>query len=108
METMQEINRTAFVGNAATVNWWSDSKAGTIIQVSPSGKRITVQLDKSTRTDKNGMSDCQHYEYERDINGATYEFSLRKNGRWVVIGHETRHGVSCTIGGRYTYHDFSF
>ena len=107
-ENTQHDIRSPFVGNAATVYWWSDSKAGTIIEVSPSGKRITVQLDKSIRTDSNGMSDCQDYRYERDPNGPTYKFSLRKNGRWIVIGHETRDGVGCSIGSRHTYHDFSF
>lgn len=95
------------VGMGATVLHWSDRDAGTIIEVAKNGKTIVVQLDHTARTDTNGMSDCQDYEYERDENGRKYTFTLRRNGRWVRKG-EDMHGVACGIGYRKHYYDYSF
>ena len=54
------------VGMGATMCSWSDRTAATIVAVTP--KTITVKCDKATRTDKNGMSDCQTYSYTPDPN----------------------------------------
>src|SRR5277367_4802395 len=72
------------VGMGATIQYWSDRKAGTIIQVERNGKRLVIQMDKSIRTDQNGMSECQEYEYERDPQGTIYIATLRKDGRYRV------------------------
>lgn len=99
---------TPTVGDGATISAYSDRYAGTIIAVSPSGKRITVQRDNYRRIDSNGMSDAQSYEYERDPKGVTYQFSLRKNGRWVQVGETLYGGLRCHIGVRSAYYDYSF
>ena len=96
------------VGTAVTLSWWSDADPGTIIAVSASGKRITVQEDIAKRVDSNGMSESQTWEYERDPEGRTWVFSQRKNGRWYVIGQEMHSTPVCHIGSRRKYHDFSF
>ncbi|CAB4158705.1 hypothetical protein UFOVP711_20 [uncultured Caudovirales phage] len=96
------------VGTAVTLSWWSDSDPGTIIAVSASGKRITVQEDSAKRVDSNGMSDSQTWEYERNPEGATWVFSQRKNGRWYPIGQEMHSTPVCHIGSRRKYYDFSF
>ncbi len=96
------------VGTAVTLSWWSDSDPGTIIAVSESGKRITVQEDIAKRADDNGMSDCQTWEYERNPEGCIWVFSQRKNGRWYVVGQEMHSTPVCHIGSRRKYYDFSF
>ena len=92
------------LGDGATILMYTDRKAGTIIEISKSGRVITVQRDHAIRTDKNGMSDSQNYRYERDPEGSLYKFSLRKDGSWK----EVKGTSGLWIGGRNEYHDFSF
>ena len=95
------------VGMGVTMLSWTDRHPATIIEVSKSGKKITVQEDKAIRTDSNGMSDSQSYTFERNPNAYTDEYSLRKNGRWVRVG-ESQNGSSLLVGHRSKYHDYSF
>lgn len=92
------------VGMGATEVCWSDRHPYTVIEVSKSRKRCKVQADKAIRKDKNGMSDAQEYEYERDPEGAIRELSIRGDGKWKEVG--------CTqvflIGVREKYYDYSF
>jgi hypothetical protein len=96
------------VGMGATIILWSDRLACTIVEVSKSGKRLTVRRDKTTRIDGNGMSDSQKYEYEPDPQGSERTFSLRSNGRWVQEGETMRGGTNLAVGVRREYYDFSF
>lgn len=96
------------VGMGATVVYWSDREPGTIVKVSKSGKTIVVRADHAVRVDDRGMSDSQDYEYSPNPNGHEWEFSLRKNGRWVQVGETARGGTICAIGYRRKYYDFSF
>lgn len=95
------------VGAGATLLMWSDRHAGTIVEVSPNGKRVGFQQDEAIRTDKNGMSDSQTYEYKPNPQAGIQYFTLRKNGAWVREG-ESMKGTRITIGVRNEYHDFSF
>lgn len=92
------------VGDGATVSFWSDRKAATVIDVSASGRKITVQEDTSTRTDTNGMSDAQSYDYSPNPDGRIYVATLRKDGKYRVSGMSAR----VSFAGRSTYHDYSF
>ena len=94
------------VGMGATIFLWSDRHACTIIDVKP--KRIVVQRDESIRIDKNGMSEIQEYEYKPDPSGYISEFSLRKNGTWVQVGHSYKDGTKLGIGFRREYYDYTF
>lgn len=94
------------VGDGATMLHWTDRTAGTVIEVTP--KRIVFQEDVSVRTDTNGMSENQSYDYSRNPNGATYVFTLRQNGRWVESGAGMKSGRGIRLGIRETYYDFSF
>ena len=105
---MDTREHTVTVGTGATVAGWSDRYAGTIIEVSRGGKQVLWQEDKATRTDSNGMSDCQTYAYEADPTGRTMWFSLRKNGRWVSVGDNMRDGYSLQVGWRSKHYDFHF
>ena len=94
------------VGMGATLCFWTDRRAGTVIAVTP--KTLTVREDRAIRTDGYGMSDCQTYRYEPNEEGRIYEFSLRKNGRWVQRGYSIGSGTILRLGSRETYHDYGF
>jgi len=97
------------VGGAATIIFYSDRKAATIVEVVlwKSGPRagtprtVRVQEDTSTRTDGNGMSDCQRYTHERNPNGQIHAFKFAK-GTWCNTG------TRLAIGWRDAYYDYSF
>ena len=95
------------VGMGATMISWTDREPATIIEVSKSGKKITIQTDIATRTDDHGMSDAQSYTFERNPKAYATEYSLRKNGRWVRVG-DSMTGSSLLVGQRSKYYDFSF
>jgi|SRR5271157_3819351 len=92
------------VGDGATIQYWSDRHAATVIQVTQNGKRIVVQEDKSTRTDTNGMSESQTYTFESDPQGSTHIATLRKDGRYRISGGSTL----VSVGFRSQFHDYSF
>ena len=94
------------VGDGATILMYSDRHAGTVILVGMN--TIIVQEDHARRTDSNGMSDAQSYEYSRNPNGRVWTFTRRKNGAWVQKGGPMRGGTRCAIGYRDKHHDFSF
>ena len=90
------------VGMGATACMWSDRHAYTVIEIK-SKCRILIQRDKATRTDSNGMSDCQEYRYESDPNGQVVELIKTKKG-WKDLGGCTRY----LLGVREEYYDYSF
>jgi hypothetical protein len=99
----KEMEKKPETGMGATIAHYSDREAYTIIEVSPLGKVIKIQKDKATRTDSNGMSDCQYYDYTRDPNGITDVAKLRKNGLW-----KTMDDLRVLIDCRNEYFDYSF
>lgn len=92
------------IGMGVTELCWSDRYPYTIIDISKSGKTITIQQDKAIRIDDNGMSENQEYRYERDLNGLVYKARKNKYGKWKIIGG----GSQLLIGEREKYYDFSF
>ena len=108
------------VGMGATVLMWSDRQAATVVGFTTfkSGKRkgqvktVTVQRDKATRTDSNGMGDAQSYEYERDEQGALRTFLASSKGGWKQVGADGKvvegGGAGLLLGVRKEYYDFSF
>ena len=95
------------IGMAATIMMWSDRVAVTVISISKSGRQVTVQRDKATRIDKNGMSDSQDNTYERNPNGCIYKFRLNHIGYWVECGSKGK-GNHLSLGTRREFYDFSF
>ena len=78
---------------------------------------FSVQRDKAIRTDKNGCSESQDYDYTRDTNGALYLFKFNKKTNRVdeyVTNQSTgrfnkvKCGCGLIIGERDEYYDFSF
>jgi len=92
------------VGMGATLIYWSDREPATIIQVSHNHKKIVLQKDKAIRTDNNGMSDSQTYDFEADPNGAIFTASLRKDGRYRITGSKQL----VIVGSRRKYYDYHF
>lgn len=116
--TMQEFA----IGDGATYNGLSDAKAGTII--ARTAKSITWQRDKATLLNGSGSgeadalefsaggfmghtSGAQRYSYERDTDGITRKFTLRKNGYWIIEGASAQTGATLTAG-RNEHYDFNF
>ncbi len=96
------------VGDGATYSCWTDRTAATVVEVSADGKTVVVQDDKTTRVDKNGMSECQDYAYAADPEGRKLTFTLRKNGRYNEQGCAMGKGNRVSFGFRRAYHDYSF
>lgn len=75
------------VGKGCTILMWSDRHAYEVISVSEDKKRVVIQQYIAERVDKNGMSECQEYKYEK-LNGHNEEIVWRNDAwRKVVIQH---------------------
>lgn len=101
----------------ATLLCWTDRRPATIIEVFAVGGAtlIIVQEDVATRIDKNGLSECQEYEYSRDPRMTKYTFRREQTGSWQLVAFNEKskrwnkvEGSGLRIGERDKYHDFSF
>jgi hypothetical protein len=115
MESSRQVEPE--VGMGATVTSFSDRAAGTVVEINVSCKAIIrVQEDAAKRTDNNGMSECQDYEYSADPDGRSWYFKKDKTGRWEQVWFNLKtnrwNKVGCGdglfLGTRRKYHDFSF
>ncbi len=95
------------VGMGATGLSYTDRHPFTIVEIVNS-KKIVVQEDFAIRTDSNGMSESQSYEYTSNPDAPKIVVTLRKNGHWVQQGGKMSNGRSYLIGHRNKYHDFNF
>lgn len=113
------------VGMPATMSFWSDVEAGTVVKVSKNGKTVWVQEDaaKLLNGPKSGEPDAivftpggfaahcsgrQRYEFSRDTEGVIRKYTLRKNGRFMQSGHPLRSRHTMTLGHRYKHYDYNF
>ena len=102
------------VGMGATITHYTDRSAGTVVEVLKNGTLIAVQGDTATRTDKNGMSETQNYDYAPNPNGGISWFRKDKHGRWAAVrknedtGRWVKSSQGLILGRRDKYHDFSF
>jgi hypothetical protein len=101
---------TPEVGMGATIAHWTDRTAATIVEIVrfKTGKRagqikaLIVQADHAARTDSNGMSDAQSYEYSRNPDAPRVTCTVTKHGQF-------KHGSDRLIVGiRDEHYDFSF
>lgn len=95
------------VGMPATLIMWTDREPCTVIEVSASGKTITIQVDSYKRLDDNGMSECQEYEFSPNPNGRKIVARMAKNGRYYGSGG-MKNGSRVILGHRGKYHDYEF
>lgn len=102
-------------GMGATLLTWSDRHAATVIDYDKRQGRITIQLDHALRTDKNGNSPDQEYEYHPNAKGITYNFKMDPQGKWrqclqnISTGRWVMSGdLGLIVGDRSQYHDYSY
>lgn len=111
---------TPVVGMGATLLLWTDRNPATIVAVTDrkdGGWDIVVQEDNYKRTDKNGFSESQTYEYTPNPEGYRSHFRFEPAvGRWqqMRLNPETgrlnkvKGGVGLRIGEREKYWDPCF
>jgi hypothetical protein len=93
-------NPEAKVGEGATILYWTDRQAATIIKVTE--KQVHVQQDDATRIDKNGISENQEWKYKRNPKAYIDIFRMTKRGL------RNKSGNGLLIGVRDEYYDYSF
>lgn len=101
------------IGMAATILGWTDRNPGTVIGWD--GKVVSVQEDSAKRTDSNGFSESQSYDYTPNPQGSITNFRLdprgwrevtmSTSGRWKL---EQGGGQGLILGRREKYRDPSF
>lgn len=106
MSMLMDQGGAAEVGQGATVLYYKDRHAGTVVEATE--KRVVVQQDTARRTDGHGMSDAQDYEYERNPEGRTWTFTKRRNGEWTVEGYKAGQGPGVAFGVRREFFDYTF
>ena len=112
------VSQEPAIGTAATLLFWTDRRAGTVVAVE--NGIVTVQEDTSLRTDANGLSESQEYRYLENPEGILHTFKrgkgIRKGfwneverneatGRWVLVRGG---GTRVVFGRKETYTDPSF
>lgn len=106
------------IGMGATLCWWTDREAATVTAIKEIGGKlyIDVQEDFAVRTDENGMSDSQSYDYRPNPEGRkwTYRWNEKKL-LWegVSFSQETKRwkkngNPALSLGRRSKYYDYSF
>jgi hypothetical protein len=75
------------IGMGATLLSWSDRLPATVIEFFKKGKTfyVVVQCDDYKRTDDNGMSENQEYEYSRNTDGGKATFRIEKDGSFTRV-----------------------
>ena len=107
------------LGEGATYRIYTDCHAGTVIDINPAGDRFTMQFDDAKLITKmefvpGGFSAhcmnnyAQKYEYTRNTENGTEEFSLRKNGSWKRAKHPMSSPGCEARPGRHQFHDYNF
>jgi len=104
------------IGMGATKLSWSDRHPATIcsVEVKNGVTIIGVQEDDYIRTDNNGMSESQSYEFTPQPNAHVEYFRTTKYGTWEAIyrNPETNRWKkgcgSIKVGERDKFYDFSF
>lgn len=108
------------IGDGATIYIGTDSYAYTVIAISKSGKQITLQEDISKldinfrpNFEPGGFvhhclnGEDQSYTYERNLKGNKVKATLRKNGKWVLVGCP-QNSKNLKLGIRRTFYDYNF
>ena len=76
------------VGTHCTMYMYSDRHPYEIVKVDTQEHIFIREMD-AKRVDKNGMSDCQSYEYTSNKNNREMELVLR-NGRWFELNRYSK------------------
>lgn len=99
-------------GMGATVIAWTDRYPATIMAVRRNRKgeavAVTLREDHAERTDNRGMSEWQDWAFSPNPDGQVFEFTRRRNGRFIQKGARKGQGYAVRFGTREKYYDFSF
>jgi len=107
------------VGSGATLYWWTDRHAATVVEVTTDKTTfVIVQEDSAVRVDSNGMSDSQTWDCTPDPEGRKFVYRRNetkeawelvhfneKTKRWNL--NETQ-SPKLGINHRNHFFDFSF
>lgn len=104
MAEVTTFNKTPKVGDGATIQYWSDRAAATVIWVSPSGHQVEIQEDDAKLTSGTILSEYQEYTYAPDPKGRKFTVTRRQNGDYRIKGQSTR----VYFGFRKAYRDPHF
>lgn len=104
---MNEEQVTPTVGMGVTQIVGSDRYPYTVVEI-VNDKTIVIQQDNAVRTDTNGISESQKYEYSPNKEGKKIVLTKRKYGRWREKGDSLHGGTPYNIGTRRMYQDPSF
>ena len=105
------------VGMGVTILFWTDRRAATITEVITTKKgtikEIVTQDDYAIRTDMNGESESQRYNYVRNPEGSIRTARLLKGGWRILEGKDSEngrniYGAGLLLGKRAAYHDYNF
>lgn len=105
------------LGMGGTILGWTDRQAATVVSIAKDGKSLLTRDDIAIRTDKNGMSESQSYDFQQDDNGIERQWKLAKDGSWRsaeispkgrVVFTDGGQGKRLVLGKRDHYYDFSF
>jgi predicted transcriptional regulator len=90
-EEPKEINDIADmkIGMGATYHVGSDSYAATVTKI-VDGKVVQTRDDIAKRTDSNGLSGPQVYEYTANPKGDMKHWRVNRSGRWVEVSFNAR------------------
>lgn len=103
---MKTATQPVKVGDGVTHGVGSDRYPFTVVEVI-SPRKIVLQEDHFKRTDTNGLSESQTYEFTPNPNAPKVTVTLRSNGKWVQIGQPKKY-PGYYVGERSAYQDPSF
>jgi hypothetical protein len=96
------------VGMGVTELCWTDRHAYEIVKVIDD-RHIIIRRLNAVRTDNNGMSDCQDYDYYSDLTGMTLKLFRDRKGVWRErIGTHELGSTRYAVGYAEEYYDYSF
>jgi len=96
------------IGMPATIAIGSDCYPATVIAISKSGRRITLQAATATPTADYNYTSNQVHTFAPNPNGSLTVCSLRKDGRWRPAGCQANSGYRIHLGAYNSYSDPSF
>lgn len=113
------------VGSEVTHVLYTDAKAGWVSRISPSGKKLWVELGEQRLLNgvESGEPDAltcapggfcghisgtQRWEVKRAENPVVIAFTLRQTGKWKAVGSNTYAIGNSLIAGHRPHYDFNF
>lgn len=85
---MANNSTSPVVGEGATILMWTDRHAYTVRSISKNGKTVVMEECDAKRTDSNGMSECQEYDFSEHTGNMVTVNLLRGNWRRVAANYE--------------------